>query len=250
MLSGALCRLRPHNAVGRACPSFRQPSTVCAAQDRTNWPCSRGGIDGRDFIGGGYIPRYRLSRKEIGSMWGLRSAEGDKAVAGYDEDAVTMAVAAALDCMKRNTKKVGAIFRHYLFPLSGKAKRGDYGRRAGSRPPLPYRRLCELPAGGLIALKAAMDAVKSGSAEQMLVTASDCRVSAPKGRFEPTLGDGAAALMIGSTDLVASLEGVYSIFSDFTDLWRTQDDAFLQYGESRFMMSPAICRSCGKQLRS
>jgi 3-hydroxy-3-methylglutaryl CoA synthase len=185
---------------------------------------------------GAYIPRYRLSRKEIGSMWGLRSAEGDKAVAGYDEDAVTMAVAAALDCMKRNTEKVSGLY--FATTSSPYREKQSAAIMAGA---LDLDRHCHTAdfanslRAGSIALKAAMDAVKSGSAEQMLVTASDCRVSAPKGRFEPTLGDGAAALMIGSTDLVASLEGVYSIFSDFTDLWRTQDDAFLQYGESRFI---------------
>ena len=48
---------------------------------------------------GAYIPRYRLSGEEIGRMWRTRG-KGEKAVAGYDEDTVTMSVAAALECMK------------------------------------------------------------------------------------------------------------------------------------------------------
>ncbi len=50
---------------------------------------------------GAYIPIYRLNRDEIARMWGGRSAGGAKAVAGYDEDTITMAVAATLDCLKR-----------------------------------------------------------------------------------------------------------------------------------------------------
>ena len=42
---------------------------------------------------GVYVPVYRISRDEIGRMWGTRSPGGEKAVAGHDEDSITMAVA-------------------------------------------------------------------------------------------------------------------------------------------------------------
>jgi uncharacterized OB-fold protein len=60
-------------------------------------------------------------------------------------------------------------------------------------------------------------------------------MGAPKGRFEQLLGDGAAALMIGTNRPIAVIEGSYSIFNDFTDLWRTEDDAFIQSAEGRFI---------------
>ena len=49
---------------------------------------------------GMHIPLFRLSRAEVDRYGG----EGDgreKALAGYDEDSLTMAVAASLDCMGR-----------------------------------------------------------------------------------------------------------------------------------------------------
>ena len=49
---------------------------------------------------GAYIPLYRLKREEIAGMWGTKGIGGEKAVAGYDEDSVTMAVAAARDCQQ------------------------------------------------------------------------------------------------------------------------------------------------------
>ena len=54
---------------------------------------------------GAYIPRYRLNRKTIFANMGWFNsatagvARGEKAVANYDEDCVTMAVAAAQDCL-------------------------------------------------------------------------------------------------------------------------------------------------------
>jgi hydroxymethylglutaryl-CoA synthase len=185
---------------------------------------------------GAYIPMYRLNWKEIGKMWGSRAAEGEKAVAGYDEDAITMAVSAALDCMKGSEKEMeGLYFATTTSPYREKQNAAviagavDLDRRCHTADFANSLR------AGSTAVKAAVDAVKSGSAEQMLVVASDCRMGAPKGRFERLLGDAAAALSIGSNDLIATLEGSYSLFNEFMDIWRTQNDEFLQSGEGRFI---------------
>lgn len=48
---------------------------------------------------GAYIPYYRLSRGDIGKMWGEVGGRGERSVANFDEDSVTMAVAAGMDCL-------------------------------------------------------------------------------------------------------------------------------------------------------
>ena len=48
---------------------------------------------------GAYVPLHRLKREEISRAWGGGSSMGEKAVANFDEDAITMAVAAAMDCI-------------------------------------------------------------------------------------------------------------------------------------------------------
>ncbi len=68
-----------------------------------------------------------------------------------------------------------------------------------------------------------------------MVTAADCRMGAAKGALEQALGDGAAALMIGSEKVIAEVEGSYSIFNDFTDQWRTAEDTFIRSAEGRFI---------------
>jgi 3-hydroxy-3-methylglutaryl CoA synthase len=88
---------------------------------------------------------------------------------------------------------------------------------------------------GTIALRSAVDAVKSGSAKSILITASDCRLGGPQGRNEQLLGDGAAAVVIGSDQTIADIEAGYSLFSDFTDYWRNSGDDFVQSAEGRFI---------------
>jgi 3-hydroxy-3-methylglutaryl CoA synthase len=185
---------------------------------------------------GAYIPMYRLDRQEIGRMWRTKGSGGERAVAGYDEDAVTMAVAVAQDCVRRSNKQVdGLYFATTTAPYKEKQSAAiiasvlDLDRRCGTADFTNTLR------AGTTALKSALDAVKSGSAGEIAIIASDCRPGAPKGRFEQILGDGAAALTVGSSDLIASVEGSYSIFSEFTDIWRTEADAFVKSGEGRFI---------------
>jgi len=48
---------------------------------------------------GAYIPIWRLSRAVIAKEWGDAPAAGERSVANYDEDSITMGVAAAIDCL-------------------------------------------------------------------------------------------------------------------------------------------------------
>ena len=60
---------------------------------------------------GAYIPYYRLPRSVINQAWGRGSGRGEKAVAGFDEDPITMSVASGLDCLKGiDPKTVGALY--------------------------------------------------------------------------------------------------------------------------------------------
>ena len=183
-----------------------------------------------------YVPRYRLSGEEIGRIWHTKGGKGEKAVAGYDEDSVTMAVAAALDCMKGSGRPVDQFyFSTTTAPYREKQNASliasvlDLDRRCHTAD------ISNSLRAGTTALRWAIDAVKSGSAAQVLVAAADCRMGAPKGRFEQIIGDGAAAIMVGSENVIAHIEGSYSLFSDFTDEWRTPGDAFIRAGEGRFI---------------
>jgi 3-hydroxy-3-methylglutaryl CoA synthase len=49
---------------------------------------------------GGYIPWHRIGRQHFVKVWGGFSLSGERAIAGYDEDSLTMAVEAAMDCLR------------------------------------------------------------------------------------------------------------------------------------------------------
>ena len=185
---------------------------------------------------GVYLPIYRLGSDEIAATWAVRSTRGTKAVAGYDEDTVTMAVAAALDCINGGgiepdglslatttapyREKQSAAIVAGVVDLPQETRTADFtgSLRAGS-----------------IALKSAIDAVSAGSLKDVVVTAADCRLGAAKGNLEQALGDGAAAVAVGSNGVIAEIEGSYSVFNDFTDYWRTEDDTYIRTTEQRFI---------------
>ncbi len=185
---------------------------------------------------GVYIPLYRLNRQEISKIWGISSGQGEKAVAGYDEDAVTMAVGAAMDCIKKGkTMPKSLYFASTSAPYTEKQIAAVIAGAIDLDEECHTADFSNSLRAGTSAMKSAIDAVKGGSVENALVVASDCRIGVPKGVFEQTLGDGAVALSIGTGDLIASIEGSYSICSDFTDLWRFHGDAFVRTGETRFL---------------
>ena len=71
---------------------------------------------------GAYIPLHRLSRAEISRAWGGPPLPGEKAVANYDEDSLTMAVAACRDCLRGadRTAVDGLYFASTTFPYREK----------------------------------------------------------------------------------------------------------------------------------
>src|SRR3972149_303201 len=62
---------------------------------------------------GGHAPRYRLSGKALGAVWGGGGAGvgGERAVANYDEDSLTMSCEAALNALHgRDIRSICACF--------------------------------------------------------------------------------------------------------------------------------------------
>jgi hydroxymethylglutaryl-CoA synthase len=193
---------------------------------------------------GVHIPLFRLSREEIARAWGGRGGAGEKAVAGYDEDAVTMAVAAAEDAMKGLRRPAeGLFFASTTSPYKEKlaatimATALDLPRTCRTAD---YADSLRAPA---IAISAAVDAVKSGAAKNIVIAAADCRLGAARSKFEQELGDGAAAVVIGDEDVIATIDGSYSIYNEMFDVWRTNQDAYVRSAEERLIISEGYSKT-------
>ena len=193
---------------------------------------------------GAYIPFYRLSRAEIARAWGGAEVPGEKAVANYDEDSLTMAVAAARDCTRGIDPESieGLYFASTTSPYKEKQSAATIATVLGLNREAFTMDFSGSLRGGTNAMRAAMDAVNSGSAKSVLVCASDVRLGHPMGGSEMAFGDGATALLIGDTGVIAEIEGSYTLYNELQDVWRSDRDLFVRSGEERFIMEEGYTR--------
>ena len=185
---------------------------------------------------GAYIPFTRVARSEIAAAWGGFKAPGEKAVANYDEDSLTMAVAAAMDCVNDIDVETidGLYFATTTAPYKEKQSAATVATILGLPRTATTMDFSGSLRGGMNAVKAAMDAVSAGSARNILVCAADVRLGHPQGAMELNIGDGAAALLIGKDNVAVEIKGSISIHNECQDWWRSDQDKFLRSAEDRF----------------
>ncbi|MGD9074202.1 MAG: 3-oxoacyl-[acyl-carrier-protein] synthase III C-terminal domain-containing protein [Desulfobacteraceae bacterium] len=189
---------------------------------------------------GVYLPYYRLKRETIFEAMGWFNpgiaglARGEKTVANYDEDSITMAVAAGIDCLEDlDREKISAL---YLASTTLPNKeRGNASIASGALNLSPNTWTAEF-SGCLKSGTTALIAALSGSdSEVALVCASDCRLGKAGGTQEQLFGDGAAAFTVGTDGVIASLVGHYSLSYDFADYRRMESDKFTRSWEERWI---------------
>jgi hydroxymethylglutaryl-CoA synthase len=191
-----------------------------------------------------YVPAYRLSRDGISKFWGTRSLGGERAVAKYDEDSLTMAVAATVGCMKRSPLKVDGVYlASTTLPYQEKQAAALVAAAADLSRKIRAADFSDSVRAGTIALNAAFDAVKSGTSENVIVAAADCRMGEGKSQSEQLLGEGAAAVAVGREGVLASIEGSYSLSSELIDSWRLEGETFTRSWEERFVITEGYLKT-------
>jgi 3-hydroxy-3-methylglutaryl CoA synthase len=188
---------------------------------------------------GAYVPMRRLQRKTMvaANSWfngALKSqGKGERAMANWDEDSVTMAVAAARDCLGDFSRENLAAV-HLASTTLPFADRLNAGIVAGAL------NLAESVAGhdhsasqraGLSALADALNASKG----PVLVTAAEKRRTKAASPLELSSGDGAAALLVGEGDVVAELVAHANRTVDFVDHYRGDGVAYDYTWEERWI---------------
>jgi 3-hydroxy-3-methylglutaryl CoA synthase len=195
---------------------------------------------------GAYVPMQRLSLGAIGGgRRGAAGGAGEKAVAYFDEDSVTMAVAAAIDCLTGIDRGcVDAVFfASTTSPFKEKLGAGVIAKALDLRRDVATADFGHTLRAGTTALRSAADAVAGGTARRVLVVAADCRLAAPGSALERTVGDGAAALLLGDADGAALLEQRHTISDEIIDVWRTDHDAYVHTWEERFVVDQGYRRN-------
>jgi len=200
---------------------------------------------------GSYVPYRRLKRSAISQVLGIPAGKGERAVASFDEDAVSMAVEAARDALRvTSAPSVQALFFATTTPPYGEKL---HAAIVGAAARLPVEIRAADSSGsvraGLAALLQAADCVRGG-AKQALAAIADCRLGAPEGKAEQQNGDGAVALLLGSDDVIAEIEATASLTREFLDTWRAPDERFAHNWEERFALTQAYGPLLGKAVQS
>lgn len=185
---------------------------------------------------GAYIPMYRLSCDIIGKAWGAAGGRGEKAVANWDEDSLTMGVEACLDCLTGfDRASVDGLYFASNTPIYVEKQTASIlAAAADLTNELFAADMTASVKAGTSAMRAAADAVSAGSAKKVMVVASDMRPAEPMSEFESLFGDGAAAFLIGDADVAVSIEGRYSTSSEFMDIWRLAGEKYHRTAQARF----------------
>jgi hydroxymethylglutaryl-CoA synthase len=182
---------------------------------------------------GAYVPLFRLGKSTAG--W---ESSTERAIANFDEDSLTMAMASLRSAL--TTMDPGRIDALYFAtttqPYAEKQSATTIGWGANLRPDIFTVDCTDSLRAGTNAIKLALDAVKAGSARSVAVVAADHRLAQPRSSFERTFGDGAATLVIGEDQVLATIEGHASFSHEIMDTWRAADEDMVRSWEDRFRL--------------
>jgi len=195
---------------------------------------------------GAYIPRYRLPATEVARIW--KGGSGgtpikEKAVAGLDEDVITMSIEAARNALARaqiNPSEIRAVWvGSESHPYAVKPTSTVVAEAIGATPhtqAADWEFACK---AGTEAVQAAIGFVGSGMATYALAIGMDTAQGRPGDALEYTAGAGGAAFILGAAETaLAEIEGSYSYATDTPDFWRRADEKYPEHGE-RFTGEPA-----------
>ena len=137
----------------------------------------------------------------------IANARGEKAVANFDEDSITMAVAAGIDALKgsERSKVEGVYFGSTTMPYKERLNAGIITAALGLNDQV---RSADFSGGfkaGTTALLSALDSVEAKQLNNVVVTSSDCRLGKPASPQELIFGDAAAALLVGRLIVLESV---------------------------------------------
>ena len=160
---------------------------------------------------GGYLPLNRIDRdiilKGMGWLHQVAHMKGERGVANFDEDSVTMAVASAMNCLEGYDRDLvgGLYLATTTSPFKERRCADIIGTTLDLKSQIRTADFTDSISAGTSALIAAIDSISAGSANNILLCASDVRVGKPGSSQELSFSDGAASLLLGNEGAVLCL---------------------------------------------
>lgn len=183
----------------------------------------------------GYLPHWRLPGASVAAVTGGSPPRGARTVASYDEDALTMAVAAGRSALAAAPERAPAALWFsttsptYLEKTNATIAHAAL-RLAGDVPAADA-------AGGLRGTAASLRAALRSTEPAVLLLAGDVRTGPSGSPEERDGGDAGAAVLVGDGDeheLAAVHLGGASATREFLDRWREPGDLRIRAWEERF----------------
>jgi hydroxymethylglutaryl-CoA synthase len=167
----------------------------------------------------------------------IMNAAGDKAVANYDEDAITMAVSAGSRCLRGfNPQDLGAVY--FATTTAPFKERQNANIVAGALAAAEEIRTADFAGSvksGTTALLSALEYSAAENGKKALACAADCRMGKVGSVQEMVFADGGAAIMVGGDNPLAVFKGSYSLSCDFVDHLRGANSKYDRQWEERWI---------------
>jgi 3-hydroxy-3-methylglutaryl CoA synthase len=195
---------------------------------------------------GAYAPRLRLSRKAVteANAWvapNLRAkGKGERSMANWDEDALTMAVEAARDALGPDDDRShieSLYFASTTAPFADRLNAGIVSAALTLEKSIAASDITGSQRCGLAALGQALAA-----GGRSLVAVGEHRKARAASAQELDFGDGAAAFVVSEEPGAAEMLGRGSVTDDFVDHFRGDDGGFDYYWEERWIRDEGIVK--------
>lgn len=198
---------------------------------------------------GFYVPQNRIKTEEIAAQWGKNPDQikkglriHEKAVAGRDEDVLTMAYEASVKAFANTDMKpsrMGAVLvgseNHPYVVNPTSTTLAEYLDVGNDYLAFDTEFACK---GATGALMATFGFVKSGMADAALVVGSDKATGKPGDALEYSAGSAAVSLIVGTENTMLNFIDGTSFSSDTPDFWRRDGNMFPSHA-GRFTGEPA-----------
>lgn len=195
---------------------------------------------------GAYVPRYRLPATEVARVWVDGSAGlpiKEKAVAGLDEDTLTMSIEAARNALARAQIDPGDLRAVWVgsesHPYAVKPTSTVVAEAIGATPYVQAADLEFACKAGSEAIVMGIGVVGSGMGRYVMAIGMDTAQGRPGDALEYTAASGGAAFIVGPAEESAAIyEASLSYVSDTPDFWRRAYAHYPSHGH-RFTGEPA-----------
>jgi len=198
---------------------------------------------------GAYVPKHRIKVEEIAKVWGTDAPSykkglmlEEKSVPTPDQDTITLSVEASRNALKRariDPSRIGAVYiGSESHPYAVKPSGTVVAEAIGATPDVhcsDFEFACK---AGSESMFVCMGLVKSGYIEYGLGIGADTSQGAPGDALEYSASAGAAAFIIGTQNLVATVDETFSYMTDTPDFWRREYQFYPRHA-GRYTGEPA-----------